>query len=61
MRITIDRKREDIENRQTCYHGAAHFEDHPNGHEEFPLDPRGLVVDGEFDPTKARVRYCKEL
>jgi hypothetical protein len=53
-------QREDINNRQMCYHGAAHFEVRPNGNQE-PLDPRGLVVDVEFDPTNARVRYCKEL
>ena len=48
MRISTDRKREGIKNRLTCYHGAAHFEDGPDGHEELPLDPRGLVVDVEL-------------
>jgi hypothetical protein len=60
MRISIDRNVR-MSNRQTCYHGAAHFEDRPNGNEELPLDPRGLVVDVEFDPTNARVRHRKEL
>jgi hypothetical protein len=43
-----------------CYHGAAHFENHASGHEEFTLDPRDLVVGVEFDPTNVTVRPCND-